>query len=225
MDFIGYSSREEENIMEKIFCVALVVGCVSMSAGTVESHVTPLGGASYEYNFILSGFAFQPHEELDVRFDPATFIALSNGVGPSGYNVVVLQPNNPPGVAGDYTALALIANPSTAGSFSVQAVYSGPGKPGSLPFFLEQFNSDDVFVSTVSAGFTTPVTATSDVPEPATLTLVSASLILGGLWMLRRLRRHESEGVNISDYAVSTTSSVRSVRWRQPAKSSMLIGG
>jgi hypothetical protein len=211
-------------MMEKIFCVALFVGfgAASMSAGNIDFQITPLGGASYEYNFILSGFTFQPQEELDIRFDPATYNSLSHGVAPNGFNVVLLQPNNPPGVFGDYTALAEIANPSTAGPFSVQVVYSGPGQPGSQPYLLEQFNSDGVFVDTLGAGFTTSVATTSDVPEPATFSLVSASLVLGSLWMLRRRRHPESERIYRSGYSFSITPSEG---WRGNPKSSILERG
>jgi len=207
-------------MMAKMFRIALFVGfgAVSMSAGTIDFQVTSLGGAAYQYNYSLSGITFQANEELDIRFDPATYNSLSNGVAPAGFNLVLLQPNNPPGVFGDYTALAQIANPSTAGPFSVQFIYTGQGQPGSQPFFLQQFNSDGVFISTVSAGFTTSTTTASDVPEPASLTLVSASLLLGGLWMVRR-RRQASELVSKYGYSFSITSSEG---WRKSAKSSIL---
>ena len=106
----------------------LVMGLITaatLSAGEIDYAVTLLGGSSYRYDYSVSGFTFQQNEELDVRFDPTLYGALSHGVAPAGFSVTLLNPNNPPGDFGDYTALAQINNPSTANLFSVQVVYLG----------------------------------------------------------------------------------------------------
>jgi len=174
--------------MDKIFWVTLLVGlgAGSTSAGTIQFQVTPLGGDLYQYNYVVSGITFQANEELDIRFDPSLYGTLSNGLAPSGFDLALLQPNNPPGVFGDYSALAEIANPSTAGPFSVEVVFFGPGQPGTQPFFVKQYDQNGFFVSTIGAGFATQMPDTSPMPEPSSLILVSTTLLLGGLWMVRR---------------------------------------
>ena len=181
--------------MRTLSWLKLVIGLapVSLFAGTIEYQVNPVSGNLYQYNYFLSGYTFDANEQLDVRFDPTLYGALSNGVAPSGFSVTLLQTNNPPGDYGDYTALAQINNPSTSGTFSVQFVYLGTGAPGSQPFFLNQYNSDGFYQSTIDAGFTTSETTSSVAPEPSTFTLISVALLFGGLWMIRkRLCRHSA---------------------------------
>ena len=135
--------------MRNLFWPKLVIAlaaAATLSAGTIQYQVSPVSGNVYQFDYQLSGFTFQPHEELDIRFDPTLYGTLSNGIAPVGFSVILLQTNNPPGEFGDYTATAQINNPSTTGLFEVQAVYLGPGTPGGQPFFLNQFNSDGVFV-------------------------------------------------------------------------------
>jgi hypothetical protein len=175
--------------MRNLCWLKLAMGLITagtLSAGTIDYSVTALGGGSYRYDYSVSGFTFQPNEQLDVRFDPTLYGALSHGVAPTGFSVTLLNPNNPPGDFGDYTALAQINNPSTANPFSVQVVYLGAGQPGSQPFFLNQFNADGFFIATVDGGFTSQVVATeTSAPEPSTLTLICAALLFGGLWVVR----------------------------------------
>ena len=160
--------------------LAMMIGVTgSLSAGTIQYQVTPVSGNSFRFDYSVSGFTFAAHEQLDIQFDPTLYGTLSNGVAPANFIVTLLQTNNPPGESGDYTAMAQINNPSTAGLFSVQAVYLGKGQPGSQPFFINQFNSDGFYVATTVAGFTT-----SPVPEPSTAGLFVIAVLLGGLWMV-----------------------------------------
>jgi hypothetical protein len=164
--------------------VLIVSVAGALSAGTIQFQVTPLGGNLFQYNYSLSGITFQANEELDIRFDPSLYSNLSNGVAPSGFSVGLLQPNNPPGVFGDYSALALVNNPSTAGPFSVRVMFSGQGQPGSQPFFLNLFDPNGAFIASAGAGNTSAV---GSVPEPASFTMsVFAFLLLAALWMARR---------------------------------------
>lgn len=168
----------------------------SLAAGTIEFETTALGGNIYSYNYLVSGISFQPNEQLDIRFDPSAYGALSNGVAPAGFSVTLLNPNNPPGDPGDYSALAVINNPSVAGSFSVQFAYLGTGLPAAQPFFLNQYNSDGFFQDTISAGYTTAAVSQADnspVPEPSTVTLMGFAIVLGGFRRLSRRRREGTE--------------------------------
>lgn len=169
-----------------LLLVMLLTG-VGVSAGTVHYDVMPLGGDSYQYTYFLSGLTFQVSEQLDVQFDPVLYGALSNGVAPGGFSVTLLDPNNPPGLHGDYGALALINNPSIAGEFSVQFVYLGRGVPGPQPVFLNQFNSDGFFESATYLGLTSGVQS-SHSPEPSTAFLTGFTLLFGTLCSIRLWR-------------------------------------
>lgn len=175
--------------MRSALLLVLVAGFVghSLSAGTIQYEVTPLGGNSYQYNYFVSGINFQLNQQLDVQFDPSLYGPLSNGVAPAGFSVTLLDPNNPPGLHGDYSALALVNNPSTAGTFSVQFVFLGAGKPGAQPVFLNQFNSDGFFQSSIDVGLSAPLQV-SQAPEPSTAVLAGALLLFGGVWVLLRRR-------------------------------------
>ena len=139
----------------------LTVG--SLSAGTIQYDVYSLGGSSYRYDYSVSGIFFQANQVLDIRFDPSLYGTLSNGMAPSGFVAILLQPNNPPGDSGDYKALALLDEPAFSGMFSVEVVYLGSGTPGSQQFVVDQYDGRGVFQQhTTTAGITT----TSEVPEP-----------------------------------------------------------
>jgi hypothetical protein len=126
--------------------------------------------------------------EVDIRFDPALYGELSNPVAPPDFDVLILQPNNPPGVPGDYKPLALIDNPSQSGLFSVDFTFLGPGMPGSQPFFINQYDDQFMLIDSDGPFFTTPVSNPGVVPEPATLTLVGATLLIAGVARRFRIR-------------------------------------
>lgn len=160
----------------------------NLPAGTVLFQVSDLGAPAYRYTYFPSDFAFQANQELDIRFDHALYSALSNGTAGAGFNLLLLQPNNPLGGSGDYSALAEVNNPSLTGSFSVDFIYNGPGQPGAQPFFINQFDPAGNLVSTIGAGVTTPAGQPANgVPEPASFSLAAVALLAGGArWALRR---------------------------------------
>jgi hypothetical protein len=160
-------------------------------AGTVEYQTTNLGQNIFRYTYTLSGFAFQPNQELAIEFNPALFGTLSNAQVGSGFMATLLPPNNPPGSSGIYSALALVANPSLAGPFSVDVDYLGQGLPGAQLFSINQYDEDLNFVATLQSGTTTSVGAPA-VPEPATFSLIGAGLVAAALG----LRRHRKSNAD-----------------------------
>jgi len=161
-------------------------GAATLTAGVIQFQVTPLSSTGdYHYFYSVSGFSFQANQELDIQFPAATSSLLRNGTAPSGFLVNLFQPNNPPGVQGDYSALATVNNPSTAAPFGVDFKYSGAGQPGSQPYMINQFDANGNFVQTLASGQTTPLV--SGVPEPASVSLAMLGLIAGGAsWAGRR---------------------------------------
>jgi hypothetical protein len=169
--------------MRIAFWLPLWAGLVAgnLNATAIRFQVINLGSNSFSYNYSITGITFQQNEELDIRFDPALYGILSNPVAGPGFQLTLLQPNNPPGTFGDYDALAMINNPSLAGPFGLNFTFLGAGQPGSQPFLINQFDQTGHFISTVEAGFT------SSIPEPASLSLAGIGLIIGGvLFAIRR---------------------------------------
>src|SRR4051794_12909203 len=84
----------------------------SLSAANVSFQITNLGHNQYQLSYAVSDIQFEVNQELDIRFDPSLYGTLSNGIAPAGFDLLLLQPNNPPGVFGDYSAMALLNSPS-----------------------------------------------------------------------------------------------------------------
>src|SRR5438309_110376 len=147
-------------------------GCLSAATITFQSSdlpdITP-GQDLRRDVYSIGGITLQANEEIDIRFDPALYGTLSNGVAPPDFSLLLLQPNTPPGTFGDYSALSNVNNPSLAGPFSVDFVFLGTGAPGSQPFFINLYDRNGRFLRTVESGFTTSPGAA--VPEPATLVI------------------------------------------------------
>jgi hypothetical protein len=173
--------------MTRLLWLSLWAGLLgsNLIASTIGFQVTNLGQNSYRYTYAVSDFTFGKDQELDIRFDPTLYGTLSNGVAGSDFAVLLLQPNNPPGTFGDYSALALVQNPSLAVPFSVDFTFLGSGKPGAQPFLINQFDANGNFVSTLTSGSTTP--QETAVPEPAALLLTGGGLLMTTI--LRSIRR------------------------------------
>lgn len=155
---------------------------VKLTAGTIQLYRSNDGGSVYTYQFVPSGFTLVRNEEIDIRFDPLLFGSLFNGVASSDFRLTLLQPNNPDGAFGDYSALSLVDNPPLTGTFSVDVTWIGPGPPlsGGLPYVIHQFDQSGRIVATLDSG-------TVGTPEPAGWVLSGIGAALGGL--LRGLRR------------------------------------
>ena len=158
-----------------------------LSAATVKFDVTnlniPNGGRTgpggveaqwQRYTYHFSDFTLMLDQELNIRFDPLLFGEIASGTASPGFDVLLLQPNQPLGAFGDLSALSTINQPATTALFSVDALYYGSGGPAPQPYFINQFNDTGRFV-TIESGFTTQL-ADTQVPEPATLALCGVAL-------------------------------------------------
>jgi hypothetical protein len=193
----GYSGLVIKTYIMRIrFWLPLWIGlfATNLHAAAIQFQVTPLGGAAFRYTYSLSGFTFlvnqNVNQDVDIRFDPALYGTLSNGVVGSGFSLLLLQPDNPPGTFGDYIALAQVNNPSLAGPFSVDFMFKGTGTPGGAqPFEVDEFDKSGNFLRTVpgGSGLTTPFGPTT-VPEPGSFSLGVVALLMGGAWWTVRRR-------------------------------------
>ncbi len=161
-----------------------------LSGGTVEFSVIPTGPNAFHYDYTLTGFPLLVNQELDIRFDPTIFASLANPTAGAGFFVIpCCQPNNPPGVFGDYAILALSNIATPTGVFGVDVVMIGSAQPGSQPFFLNQLDANGNILFNVAAGFTgsSQTAGTSTTPEPSNGQVFALALIAGmACWALRR---------------------------------------
>jgi hypothetical protein len=124
--------------------VLLLAGSMGaiLNANPVLLYDVTSAGSEYQYNHLLSGVSLLQDQELDIAFAPALYGQVSNGASPAGYDLLLFQPNDPPGAAGEYSLLALTNNPTTVGTFSVDFTYLGPGAPPAQQFFIYNDSTD-----------------------------------------------------------------------------------
>jgi hypothetical protein len=184
---LGFGGNNQ--FMKRLFWLAVFTGLLAgiLPATTIQFQVTNLGQNLDRYTYFVSGITLQANQELDLRFSPSLYSNLTNGIAPSAYSLLLMQPNNPPGTSGDYRALALTNSPSLAGPFSVDFTFLGAGIPGPQPFFINQYSPSGLFLSTIESGSTTPFSQPG-VPEPATFSLGCVALLVGGVFLKVRRR-------------------------------------
>ncbi len=142
--------------------------------------LTP-GEDLWAYQYFPSAFPFPADHGFAIFFDYETTAALTNPVAPADWDPLAADPIPATLSDGYYDALALIDDPSVAGIFSVQFVWSGAGSPGSQPFEIyELINGTPV---PFEFGDTVPFGA-DPIPEPSSLLLVAA----GAAGLVRRVR-------------------------------------
>jgi hypothetical protein len=163
-------------VLRALFLAGVIWG--SVSAGTVQYQAVDLGQNAFRLTYSVSDFSFLENQELAIEFDPAVYQSLSDGVAPAGFDLLLLQPNNPLGAFGIFSALALVNDPVLSGIFSVDVVLTGSGRPGEQRFDINQWDDSGIFLSRVSSGVTVDATTT---PEPATLPIAGVALLIGGV--------------------------------------------
>ncbi|MDX2153757.1 MAG: PEP-CTERM sorting domain-containing protein [Bryobacteraceae bacterium] len=141
---------------------------------------------AFEYRYRLFGISLLAGQELDIKFDPALYGPLWNPSAPLGLDVLVLQPDNPPGsgLPGDLSVLALADLP-TIDLLSVDFIFLGAGMPGPQTFFINSYDSNGAFLGEILSGTTAPASGAA-VPEPAALLLVGLGLLLLGARAVKR---------------------------------------
>jgi hypothetical protein len=155
----------------------------------ISYQVTNLGTSNgsqlYRYSYSFTDLGLLANQELDLQFDAAKYGSLSNGFAGADFDLLLFQPDSPPGANGDYSALALVDNPSPLGRFSVDFAYLGTGIPGAQPFVL--YDDSGPVSTVIGSGLTTPLNVSS-APEPPGFTLggLGSLVCLAGLTLGRR---------------------------------------
>ena len=164
------------------FFAISAIGPLTAASITRSSTVSTNGSGDtvYHYVYTLVGDPLLLYQEIDIRFEAGLYGLLSNGVAPTGFDLLLFQPNQPLGADGRFSALALVDNLSLGGVFGVDAVFLGTGTPGPQAFFVNQLDAQGGIV-TLDLG---------SVPEPGTWWLgISGLLVAGTLKALGRLRQ------------------------------------
>ncbi len=187
----GFARDRPMRLMTRLSLWSVLLSAGSVSAATIGYEVTHLSGNLWEYQYSvsdLSGITFLANETtIDINFDQSLYGTLSNGVTNSDFDLVLLQPpSQPPGAPGQYSAQALIDNPSLTGDFSVEFQYLGTGTPGSQPFTIDNYDPTTGFLMGTVARGTTSLPDT--VPEPSVLLMCCAGFVAIALLRWRRLR-------------------------------------
>ena len=184
----------------------LMAGTIDFQISNVSSAASGASVPVYTFTYAIGGFDFQMNgsviNEVDIEFNPNDYGVLSNGRAGPDFNLLLLQPDNPPGATGDYSAEATVDHPSLAGTFSVDFTWVGSGSPLdpgadlTRKFHINTYNNnqdDPSFGNLISSitGTTTPFAA-SAVPEPSTVFLTAAGLTLCGANRVVNRRRSDT---------------------------------
>ena len=140
--------------------------------------------------------------EVDIEFNTNHYAVPSNGRTGPDFSLLLLQPNHPPGFAGDYSAEATIDHPSFAGTFRVDFTWIGPGSPLdpgadlTQTFHVETYTNiqgDPSFGNLISSTTGAPPPfAASAAPQPSTVFPRASGLMVSGATLAVNRRRSDT---------------------------------
>lgn len=144
--------------------------------------VTSLGGGSFEYAYMLSGYNLLTGDDLAIYFPLATSANLTDlGTGGTDYSTFVFQPDPNLPADGEYDAIANGDDPNASTVLDAAFVYSGTGIPGAQAFTLYDPN-----YNVISTG----ETMAAPTPEPSTLLLLCSGIL--AIYAVRQRQRLQS---------------------------------
>jgi hypothetical protein len=165
--------------------------CHSALATVIEYDVQLVGGNTWRYDYeVTNDTLADPIEEFTIWFDWNLYGELLLPIAPLNWDPIAIQPDVNLPHDGFYDALVFgtgILPGATLGGFSVQITWLGAGKPGTQLF--DVVNATDF--SVLDSGLTRLRVTTpppTGVPEPGTLGLLGAALLLFPV-MRRRQQR------------------------------------
>jgi hypothetical protein len=154
-----------------------------------------LGSNVYRFEYVVTGHQFLANQELAIEFDPDVYLALSNATGPAEFDILLFQPDDPPGTVGRFSALALVDIAALSGFFSLD-VHLDPGMSGMGPSFpwspglqlfsISQLDEQGTIISGIAEG------SVSFTPETSTWQLSAIGLLV--VFVYPALRRVITSG-------------------------------
>jgi hypothetical protein len=142
----------------------------------------PPGAVVERYTYYASDITFLANQELDIEFSAGLYGAIGGGQITPGFDLMLFQPNNPPGAPGIFSAFAL-QDVAAGAPWSVEFTFLGSNRPGSQSFSIEQFDENGQFITTLETGSTVPAgSPASNVPEPGTFGFISLVVVGRIVW-------------------------------------------
>lgn len=147
--------------------------CGFAPAVSVRYNAQALGGDMFRLQYDVGDVTFSRNQELELRFHSSLFRSLSNPSGPAGFDILLIQPDNPLGAPGHFSALALADSPALTPPFSVDVRVFSNYFPGSHKFTINELDDRGVILRTVFEG-----DAYEAAPEPSTVALTGTALLI-----------------------------------------------
>jgi hypothetical protein len=176
--------------MIKVLAVVLLAGLLagSVSGASIQYEVSTigdwLGEPMYRFNYSFTGGPLNAGTEIDIRFPQSMYKTIWNGQAGWEFDVLLLQPNNPPGAVGVLSLLAFFDTGAVIDPFSVDFLLAPGGSFGPQDFYINEYDPWTLeFLGTVESGVTTAVSTEppSHVPEPSALVLAGLGLAIVGV--------------------------------------------
>lgn len=169
-----------------LVCATALFFAARLQATSIAFSITSLGtdvsgNAVDQLTYTVSGLTLQSSQELDLMYDPTVYRMLSNPVIGPAFTALLFQPDNPTGTSGDFGIVANADNTPLTGPFSVDVTLVGSAVLGPQPFTISQFDLSGNFIGIISAGSALPVSAPTNMPEPAAGASTALALLLGVL--------------------------------------------
>jgi hypothetical protein len=169
------------NTTSRLLAAALLVASAipAAQAADIAYTATPLGGANWRYDYVVTNDDLVGLDEFSVFFDRTSYSNLVVAASPAGWSSIALQPTA--ALDGLFDSLALNSSlpmGASLGGFSVSFTWLAQGMPGIQPFqVIDPFNGNAV----LQTGMTIAA-----IPEPQSLALLLAGIVPLAWWARRR---------------------------------------
>lgn len=164
----------------------LLLPLPAANATIINYSATALGGTHWRFDYSIHNDTLGKElDEFTIFFDENLFANLSNATGPSGWDLLLIQPDTAIPSAGFIDGLMTgggIAIGEILGSFSLTFDYLGSGSPGSQQFSIV----DPTSFNELDRGMTRLSSPPGVLPLPDTLPLMLTGLGALAYWRQRR---------------------------------------
>lgn len=159
-----------------LIALAALVCAPAANATLFTFEATDLGQNTWRYDYSITNDTLaDPLTYFVIDFDLGAYTNLRDAAGPLGWDILLLQPDPQIPAGGVFDALALeggIELGATLGGFSLIFDFLGTGTPGAQLFSVLNLDFEIIDNGSVVDA------ASVSVPEPGTLALLGAGLLL-----------------------------------------------